>query len=119
VEVGGPPLYPQEALYSSQEFEGLPVGVVMGLAWNPQGGAPVFVEAVATPVAFSDTGGSVQVVTGQLGEVMRESVNIAYTYARQFVRQLDPGNEFFKTHQLHLHCPEGAVGKDGPSAGNT
>ena len=111
----GPPKYPEEALYSSKE--GLPVGVVMGLAWNPQGGSPVFIEAVATPVAFSDSGGSVQMMTGQLGDVMKESVNIAYTYARQFVRMTHPSNDFFQRHQLHLHCPEGAVGKDGPSAG--
>ena len=56
-------------------------------------------------------------VTGQLGDIMTESVHIAYTFARQFVRKLDAGNEFFQWHQLHLHCPEGAVGKDGPSAG--
>ena len=57
------------------------------------------------------------VITGQLGSVMKESVNIAYTYARQFVAVRDPTNTFFKGHQLHLHVPEGAVEKDGPSAG--
>jgi Lon-like ATP-dependent protease len=111
----GSPKYSEETLYSTEDT--IPPGVVMGLAWNPLGGAPVFIEAVATPVAFTDTGGSVQVITGQLGDVMKESVNIAYTYARQYVRKLNASNDFFKTHQLHIHCPEGAVGKDGPSAG--
>ena len=53
-------------------------------------------------------------ITGQLGSVMRESVNIAYTFARKFVSNREPENAFFKTHQLHLHVPEGAVEKDGP-----
>jgi Lon-like ATP-dependent protease len=48
---------------------------------------------------------------------MKESVNIAYTYARQFTSKKTPENIFFKGHQLHLHVPEGAVEKDGPSAG--
>lgn len=48
---------------------------------------------------------------------MKESVNIAYTYAKQFVASIDKDSKFFNSHQLHLHVPEGAVSKDGPSAG--
>ena len=78
------------------------MGVVMGLAWNPMGGSPVFIEAAAIPTAVSETGttmvvecsicsfgtgGSVNVVTGQLGSVMKESVSIAYTFARRLVME--------------------------------
>ena len=56
-------------------------------------------------------------VTGQLGDVMKESVKIAYTYARRFLLQREPENKFFNSHQIHLHVPEGAISKDGPSAG--
>ena len=73
----------------------------------------------AIPVAPSEGGGSVNIITGQLGNVMKESVNIAYTFARQFITSKQPFNDFFKKHQLHLHVPEGAVEKDGPSAGIT
>ena len=48
---------------------------------------------------------------------MKESVNIAYTFAKQFVASVDKESKFFNSHQLHLHVPEGAVSKDGPSAG--
>jgi ATP-dependent Lon protease len=96
------------------------------------------VETIATPTALSESGGNVHLMTGQLGNVMKESVNIAYTYARSFLSTRymplltayltfamfilnqsyrDAANNFFKCHQVHLHCPEGAVEKDGPSAG--
>ena len=52
-------------------------------------------------------------ITGQLGSVMKESVGIAYTFSRRFLTQIQPENDFFKRHQLHLHVPEGAVEKDG------
>ena len=81
------------------------------------GGSPIFIETAAIPTAISETGGGVNVITGQLGSVMKESANIAYTFARRFVNHISPENLFFKSHQLHLHVPEGAVEKDGPSAG--
>lgn len=112
----GKPKYPNETIYSSAAG-GMPPGVVMGLAWNPLGGSPCYIEAAALPTAVSETGGGVNVVTGQLGSVMKESVNIAYTYARSFLNAKSPENDFFKRHQLHIHVPEGAVEKDGPSAG--
>lgn len=61
-----------------------------------QGGCPVFIETAAIPIAPSEGGGSVNIITGQLGSVMKESVNIAYTYARQFVAIKAPQNTFFK-----------------------
>lgn len=114
--VGKPP-YPNDAIYDSKEG-GMPPGVVMGLAWNPLGGSPIFIEASAYPTPnASESSTGVHVVTGQLGNVMKESVNIAYTFARQFFLKRFPENDFFKKNQLHIHAPEGAVEKDGPSAG--
>ena len=107
--------FTQDTIYEGSAA--LPPGVVMGLAWNPMGGSPVYIETAAIPIASHDGGGSVNVITGQLGNVMRESVNIAYTFARQFLSKSNADNVFFKKHQLHLHVPEGAVEKDGPSAG--
>ena len=105
-----------DTIYDNKDAP-LPPGVVMGLAWNPMGGSPVFIEAAAIKTAASEAGGGVNVITGQLGSVMKESVNIAYTFARQFIAQRQEDNAFFKCHQLHVHVPEGAVEKDGPSAG--
>ena len=85
------------------------------IAQNPLGGSPCFIETAAIPVAPTEGGGGVNVITGQLGSVMKESVNIAYTFARQFVAERQPQHDFFKRHQLHLHVPEGAVEKDRPS----
>eukprot|EP00596_Hydrurales_sp_CCMP1899_P000283 CAMPEP_0119035724 /NCGR_PEP_ID=MMETSP1177-20130426/2932_1 /TAXON_ID=2985 /ORGANISM="Ochromonas sp, Strain CCMP1899" /LENGTH=950 /DNA_ID=CAMNT_0006994419 /DNA_START=142 /DNA_END=2994 /DNA_ORIENTATION=- len=115
-EYVGKPKFTQDTIYDNNG-ESLPPGVVMGLAWNPLGGCPVFIETAAIPIAPSEGGGGVNIITGQLGSVMKESVNIAYTYARQFTSKKTPENVFFKGHQLHLHVPEGAVEKDGPSAG--
>ena len=111
----GKPKFTQDTIYDSKQL--LPAGVVMGLAWNPMGGSPIFIETAAIPVKLTESGGGVNMITGQLGSVMKESVNIAYTHARKFVTLQDPENLFFKTHQLHLHVPEGAIEKDGPSAG--
>ena len=115
-EYVGKPKFLQDTIYEFKD-ESLPPGIVMGLAWNPLGGSPIFIETAAIPTSLSESGGGVNVITGQLGSVMKESVNIAYTYARKFVAEKDMVNTFFKSHQLHLHVPEGAVEKDGPSAG--
>ncbi|KAJ1443506.1 putative lon protease [Ochromonadaceae sp. CCMP2298] len=109
----GKPIFTQDTMYE----ESTPTGVVMGLAWNPLGGCPIFIETAAIPVAYTETPSGVRVVTGQLGDVMKESVSIAFTYARQHLSRVDSENKFFNLHQLHLHVPEGAVSKDGPSAG--
>jgi ATP-dependent Lon protease len=88
-------------------------GMARGLAWTPLGGAMLTIEAVANP------GKEGFRLTGQLGSVMQESANIAYTYVRHVARQFDVGKEFFENNQIHLHVPAGATPKDGPSAGIT
>lgn len=115
-EFVGQPRYSQSNIY---DCEKMPVGVVMGLGWSPLGGSPIFIEAVGVPSGDESGrgGGSIHTVTGQLGTVMKESVNIAYTYSRQLVAQKYPENKYLKTYGVHLHCPEGAIEKDGPSAG--
>src|SRR5690606_25796274 len=93
----------------------LPAGVVMGLAWTAMGGSSLYIETVAL---LREKGGNIQ-FTGQLGNVMQESTRIAHTFARTFLHSKDPDNNFFDSHDLHLHVPEGATPKDGPSAGVT
>lgn len=117
-EFVGQPRYTESMIYDSAK---MPVGVVMGLGWNPLGGSPIFIEAVGVPI--SDTGehrhgrGSIQLVTGQLGNVMKESINIAHSYVNQLIAKIDSKNDYLNRHQVHVHCPEGAIEKDGPSAG--
>ena len=89
-------------------------GVVMGLAWTSLGGDTLFVEATA--VATGKPGFK---QTGQLGDVMVESSEIAYTYVRALLRDDDVARTFFAEHYVHLHVPAGATPKDGPSAGIT
>ncbi len=112
----GKPVFHDDTIYEDSHH-GLPVGVVLGLAWNPFGGSPIFIETVAVACAPTERDTGVHMVTGQLGDVMKESVKIAYTYARRFLLQREPENKFFNSHQIHLHVPEGAISKDGPSAG--
>ena len=87
-------------------------GVAAGLAWTPVGGDVLFVEASATP------GKGRLTTTGQLGDVMRESAQAALTYVRAHPPEgID--DEWFNTHDIHVHVPAGATPKDGPSAGVT
>jgi len=88
-------------------------GVATGLAWTPVGGDVLFIEATAMP------GGKGFQYTGQLGEVMQESAKIALSYVRSKARELKLDPEYFNKHDIHLHVPEGATPKDGPSAGVT
>lgn len=88
-------------------------GVVMGLAWTEAGGDVLFVEATAMK------GNGRLTLTGQLGEVMKESANAALSYIRTNAVALKIEENFFDTHDLHVHVPAGAVPKDGPSAGIT
>src|SRR5947209_8615953 len=90
-------------------------GVATGLAWTPVGGDVIFVEATAMPGTGKLT------MTGQLGDVMRESAQAALSYVRSNVADLAPGldENWFATHDLHIHVPAGATPKDGPSAGIT
>ncbi|XP_046541305.1 lon protease homolog, mitochondrial [Equus quagga] len=113
----GKPVFTVERMYDVT-----PPGVVMGLAWTAMGGSTLFVETSLRRPRDSDSkgdkDGSLE-VTGQLGEVMKESARIAYTFARAFLMQHDPSNEYLVTSHIHLHVPEGATPKDGPSAGCT
>jgi ATP-dependent Lon protease len=88
-------------------------GVATGLAWTPVGGEVLFVEATAYP------GKNGFRYTGQLGDVMKESAQLALTLIRAQHEQLGVTTEWFDTHDIHLHVPAGAVPKDGPSAGIT
>jgi len=91
-------------------------GVVTGLAWTAMGGATLEIEAVAT--AAGDGKGSLT-LTGQLGDVMKESANLARSYLMSAGERLGIPDGWFENHRIHLHLPAGATPKDGPSAGST
>ena len=105
----GNPRFTDESLYDRR----IP-GVIMGLAWTSMGGATLYVEATAVP---SKNRGFKQ--TGQLGDVMKESTEIAYTYVSSRIRDYGIAGDFFEGNLIHLHVPAGATPKDGPSAGIT
>jgi ATP-dependent Lon protease len=90
-------------------------GVATGLAWTPAGGDVLFVEATAMP------GKGRLTITGQLGDVMKESAQAALSYVRAHAREHDPAlpEDWFAHHDVHVHVPAGAIPKDGPSAGIT
>jgi ATP-dependent Lon protease len=89
------------------------VGVATGVSWSPTGGDVLSIEVL--PVRGK---GNIQ-LTGQLGEVMKESAQAALSYARYRAEALGVASDYFDTHNIHIHVPEGAVPKDGPSAGIT
>lgn len=107
----GKPVFQAERIY-----EQTPVGVVMGLAWTSMGGSTLYIET--TKVEEGEGKGAL-VMTGQLGDVMKESAQIAHTVSRAILRDREPENQFFANSKLHLHVPAGATPKDGPSAGCT
>ena len=84
-----------------------------GLAWTPTGGDVLFIEATSMP------GSGQLTITGQLGDVMKESAQAALSYVRGHWREIAPelGEDWFAKHDIHVHVPAGAVPKDGPSAG--
>ncbi|HEX2998711.1 MAG TPA: endopeptidase La, partial [Armatimonadota bacterium] len=88
-------------------------GVAVGLAWTPVGGDVIFVEATAMP------GGRSLMLTGQLGDVMKESAQAALSYIRSHSEEMGIEPNFFRHHDIHVHVPAGAIPKDGPSAGVT
>ncbi|CAH0757917.1 unnamed protein product [Diatraea saccharalis] len=123
-ELVGKPTFKHDRMYDVT-----PPGVVMGLAWTAMGGSSLYIEtalrAPAVEVAGAGEGegekpslGSLE-LTGHLGDVMKESARIALTVARNHLAAIQPRNRFLHHNHLHLHVPEGATPKDGPSAGVT
>ena len=105
--LGIPHVHPDEVLKKDQ------VGVATGLAWTPAGGDVLFIEALLT------AGKGSLLLTGQLGEVMKESAQAAFSWAKARAEELGIDQEKFDKFDMHIHVPEGAIPKDGPSAGVT
>ncbi|MBK9154003.1 MAG: endopeptidase La [Chloracidobacterium sp.] len=105
--LGPPRFHPEEARKE------LPAGVATGMAWTEMGGEVLFIEATALP------GGSGLTLTGQLGEVMKESAQAARSYLWSHAGDLNIDPEAIKQNGVHVHVPAGAIPKDGPSAGVT
>lgn len=99
--------------YAEELLDRDQVGVATGLAWTAVGGDILFIEAIAVRGT-----GKLQ-LTGQLGDVMKESAQAALTYARAHAEEQGIPANFFETHDIHIHVPAGAIPKDGPSAGIT
>jgi Lon-like ATP-dependent protease len=102
----GKPRFLSDRLYEKES----PPGVVCGLAWTAMGGSTLYIESVIEKSA-KDKGGIH--VTGHLGEVMKESTEIATTVSRRILKWLQPESDFFDSNTIHIHCPSGAVPKDG------
>lgn len=103
------------ARYSKDEYEGNEyAGVVTGLAWTQVGGEILLAEA-----SLSSGKGEKLTITGNLGDVMKESATIAYEWVKAHAAGLGIDEMMFEKHNLHIHFPEGAIPKDGPSAGIT
>lgn len=107
-ELLGPPRFLRDGVLQEPH-----VGVVTGLAWTQAGGEVLYVEALR----YKGKGGLV--LTGQLGDVMKESAHAAMTYARAHTEELNIPEDFFEKWDVHVHLPAGAIPKDGPSAGVT
>ncbi len=107
--------YLGKPIYTSDRFyERTPIGVCTGLAWTALGGATLYIEGIKIPGEKTD-----MKLTGQAGQVMKESSEIAWSYLHSSIHKYAPGYTFFEKSQVHLHIPEGATPKDGPSAGIT
>jgi ATP-dependent Lon protease len=101
--------------YTKESYQGNEyAGVVTGLAWTAVGGEILFVES-----SLSRGKGSKLTITGNLGDVMKESAMLAMEYIRSHAEELDIDPEVFENWNTHIHVPEGAIPKDGPSAGIT
>lgn len=112
----GQPGFPNDRMYGDV----LPVGVVMGLAWTNFGGSSLYIETTTIQSSGVERKSKDNLtITGKLGEVMKESSTLAFLNAQYFLKELEPDNDFFRKNHIHLHIPEGATPKDGPSAGVT
>jgi Lon-like ATP-dependent protease len=109
----GPAIFTKDRL-----FETTPAGVAMGLAWTSMGGAALYVESIMDSPLSHNSKPRFQ-HTGNLKNVMKESTTIAYSFAKGHMAREFPENTFFQHASIHMHFPEGAVAKDGPSAGIT
>ncbi|MBI1752127.1 MAG: endopeptidase La [Acidobacteria bacterium] len=108
-----PKLLGPEKILETRAEDTAPPGLVNGLAWTPTGGDLLTIEAAVLP------GKGVLKLTGKLGEVMQESANLALSYVRARAERLGLKRDFLDSVDLHVHVPEGAIPKDGPSAGIT
>ncbi len=107
--------YLGKPIFTSDRFyEKTPVGVATGLAWTSLGGATLYIES-----ASSKGEKTLMKLTGQAGDVMKESAEIAWSYVKASSEKFFPGIPFFEKKEVHIHIPEGATPKDGPSAGIT
>lgn len=105
----GKPMFTTDRFYEKP-----PVGVATGLAWTAMGGATLYIEAIKTASDRTE-----MKLTGQAGNVMKESSEIAWSYLESAVKRYAPKATFFEKARVHIHIPEGATPKDGPSAGAT
>lgn len=103
----GPAIFTSDRLY-----ETTPPGVAMGLAWTSMGGAALYVESILENALNASSQPGLE-RTGNLKNVMKESTVIAYSFAKSVMARMFPQNKFFEKAKVHLHCPEGAVQKDG------
>ncbi|MCL1814031.1 MAG: endopeptidase La [Treponema sp.] len=105
----GKPIFPEDVVKKADK-----PGMSLGLAWTSMGGDTLIIEAVSSP------GKGELILTGKMGETMKESASIAMTVARKAgIEKYSLPSEWFEKNQIHLHIPEGATPKDGPSAGIT
>ncbi|KAL6711760.1 ATP-dependent Lon protease pim1 [Coniothyrium glycines] len=109
----GPPVFTTDRLYDST-----PPGVAMGLAWTSMGGSALYIESIVQNILSASSSPGLE-RTGSLRDVMKESTGVAYSFAKSVLSRNFPKNRFFEHARIHLHCPEGATPKDGPSAGIT
>lgn len=115
----GNPIYTSDRLFAG---DCLPSGTVTGMAWTANGGTILYIETLVEEQSSTSKPAAVLTRTGQLGKVMEESVQIAYSYAKAYLAKYHPGTaaaSLLNTFPVHLHVPEGATPKDGPSAGIT
>lgn len=103
----------QPRFQDEEREQAMPPGVALGLAWTPYGGEILHIECSLLP------GKGKLILTGKLGDVMKESAQAALSYARSKSASLGIAEDFFDTHDIHIHVPAGATPKDGPSAGVT